>query len=123
MANLTTRKIVTFIPSGNQEGEFETAVQFYQEIGFTINAHTDEFAVFTKDESKFFLQKYPKEWIQGNLMMVLEVENLDDWWTMLTSLELERKYKGVKLTAPQIYPWGVREAHLVDVCGVFWHIS
>ncbi len=123
MANLTAKSIVPFIPSGKQEGDFETAIQFYQEVGFTVKSQSDGFAVLIKDESKFFLQKYPKEWIQGNLMMVLEVENLDDWWAMLSSLELEKKYKGVKLTAPQTYPWGVREAHLLDVCGVFWHIS
>ena len=39
-----------------------------------------------------------------NLMMVLEVQNLDDWWAMLSALELEKKYKGVKLTAPANYP-------------------
>jgi uncharacterized glyoxalase superfamily protein PhnB len=123
MRNLTVKKIVLFISSGDREGDFEKAMQFYKEIGFTLDSQSPGFAVFSKDECKFFLQKFQNEWLKGNLMMMLEVENLDDWWAMLSSLELEKKYEGVKLTAPQEYPWGVREAQLVDVCGIYWHIS
>ena len=111
---------MTFIPSGEN---FEKAIQFYKEIGFMVDSASDSFAVFSKDQCKFFLQRYPNEWIKGNLMMALEVQNLDDWWTMLSGLGLEEKYENVKITAPQVYPWGVREAHLVDLCGVFWHIA
>jgi hypothetical protein len=56
-------------------------------------------------------------------MMALEVQNLDDWWTMLSGLGLEEKYENVKITAPKVYPWVIRQAHLVDICGVFWHIA
>jgi hypothetical protein len=118
--NLTACKIMTFIPSGEN---FEKAIQFYKEIGFIVDSASESFAVFSKDQCKFFLQRYPNEWIQGNLMMALEVQNLDDWWTMLSGLGLEEKYENVKITPPQVYPWGVREAHLVDLCGVFWHIA
>ena len=56
-------------------------------------------------------------------MMVLEVENLDDWWKHLQSLNLHEKYDGVKLRAPENYSWGNREIHLIDPCEVLWHIS
>lgn len=56
-------------------------------------------------------------------MMVLETENLDDWWEKLNGLELQKKYEGVKLKAPEVYPWGKKEIHLIDTCGVLWHIS
>lgn len=118
--NLTASKIMTFIPSGEN---FEKAIQFYKEIGFTVDSASESFAVFSKDQCKFFLQRYPNEWIRGNLMMALEVQNLDDWWTMLSGLGLEEKYENVKITAPKVYPWGIRQAHLVDICGVFWHIA
>ena len=118
--NLTARKILAFIPSG---AGYEKAIQFYKEIGFIAGPYTDSFTVFRKDECRFILQNYQNEWALGNYMMVLEVENLDDWWTMLKGLELEKKYDNVKVTAPELYPWGKREIHLVDTCGVLWHIS
>ncbi len=54
--NLTACKIMTFIPSGEN---FEKAIQFYKEIGFTVNSASESFAVFSKYQCKFFLQRYP----------------------------------------------------------------
>ena len=56
----------------------------------------------------------------------LEKINADfycDWWRHLERMELPKKYEGVKLKAPEIYPWGNREIHLIDPCEVLWHIS
>jgi len=56
-------------------------------------------------------------------MMTLEVEDLDAWWEKLSVLELEKKYTEVKLKAPENYPRGKREIHLIDPSNVLWHIS
>lgn len=118
--NLTVIDIRTFIPAGNR---YEEAIRFYVEIGFTLSWKSDSLAVFKKDQFGFFLQNIQNEWADNNFMMNMEVENLDDWWKNLSTLKLEENYDGVKLRAPENYPWGKREIHLIDPCGVLWHIA
>ena len=118
--NLRAKEILTTFPSVT---DFDTSISFYVEIGFEVDWRSDSMAVIRKDSCKFLLQNSSNNWIDGNFMMVLEVENLDDWWTHLKSLKLTEKYPGVRLRAPEDYPWGKREIHLIDPCGVLWHIS
>jgi len=118
--NLKAKEILTIFPSVT---DFDAAIAFYKEIGFELDWRSDSMAVIRRGTCKFLLQNSSNNWIDGNFMMVLEVENLDDWWTHLESLELTEKYPGVRLRAPEDYPWGKREIHLIDPCGVLWHIS
>jgi uncharacterized glyoxalase superfamily protein PhnB len=118
--NLRAKEILTIFPSVI---DFETAIKFYVEIGFELDSSSDAMALLRKDHCRFLLQNSSSNWIDGNFMMVLEVENLEDWWKKLQSLRLEEKYPGVRLRAPEDYPWGKREIHLIDPCGVLWHIS
>ena len=118
--NLTATEIMTFINSGKN---YEKAVLFYLEIGFDLDWKSDEIAILRKDKCRFFLQNLQNEWAKDNFMMNMEVENLNDWWKKLNGLNLHEKYEGVKLKAPENYPWGKREIHLIDPCGVLWHIS
>ena len=118
--DLRAREILTFIPSVI---DFQTAKSFYLEVGFEIDYEDDSLAILKKDSCRFFLQNNPNNWIDGNFMMVLHVENLDDWWQHLNDLDLPTRYQGVKLRAPEVYPWGNREIHLIDPCGVLWHIA
>ena len=118
--NLTAKKILTFIPAGRH---YERSIELYKEIGFTVAVHSPSFTALKIDDCGFILQNYQNEWALGNFMMVLEVENLDDWWTKLSSLDLENRYEGVKVKAPEMYPWGKREIHFIDLTGVLWHIA
>jgi hypothetical protein len=118
--NLRAKEILTIFPSVT---DFDTAIRFYLDIGFAVDWRSDSMAVVRKDSCRFLLQNSSNNWIEDNFMMVLEVENLDDWWTHLESLDLAKKYPGVRLRAPEDYPWGNREIHLIDPCGVLWHIS
>lgn len=111
---------MSFIPSGKQ---FENAIRFYTEIGFELDWKDQSIAVLRKDRCAFFLQNISNEWTQNNFMMSMDVENLNDWWKKLSELQLEENYEGVKLKAPENYPWGKREIHLIDPCGVLWHIG
>ena len=119
-SNLRANEILTFIPSVI---DFQTAKNFYREIGFEIDYENDSLAILKKDRCRFFLQANSNNWIEGNFMMVLHVDDLDAWWDHLQSLGLEARYEGVKLREPEIYPWGNREIHLIDPCGVLWHIA
>lgn len=118
--NLTAKGILTFIPSGEH---YQKSIELYQEMGFTMGWHSPSFSFFQINNCGFILQHYKNDWAQGNFMMVLEVENLDDWWTKLSSLDLEKKYPGVKMKAPEMYPWGKREIHFIDLAGALWHIA
>ena len=118
--NLAANEILTFIPS---VVEFETAKKFYVEIGFEVDYEDESLAILKKDRCRFFLQNNSNNWTHDNFMMVLNVEDLDAWWTHLQGLDLEARYDGVKLRAPEVYPWGNREIHLIDPCGVLWHIA
>ena len=118
--NLKAKEILTFIPSGKR---YKEAIRFYLEIGFELVWESEEMCLLKRDGCRFFLQNYKNEWAHDNFMMVLEVENLADWWTNLSSLNLPDRYNGVKLKAPEKYPWGKEEIHLIDPCGVLWHIS
>src|SRR5439155_1026832 len=115
--NLEVKEIRAFIPSGKG---YEQAIQFYLDIGFELDWKSESISIIRKNTCRFFLQNYPNDWIQNNFMMALEVENLDDWWIKLSGLDLEKRYAGVRLKAPQNYPWGKREIHLIDPCGVLW---
>ena len=54
-------------------------------------------------------------------MIVIEVADLDAYWTELEAKALDQRFAGVKLKAPQDYPWG-REIHIIDPGGVCWHV-
>jgi hypothetical protein len=118
--NLKATELLTFIPSGK---DYTRAIQFYLDIGFELDFKSESLSIFRKDTCRFFLQNYPNSWAQDNFMMVLDVENLDDWWANLSRLDIAAKYPEVTLKAPQDYPWGKREIHLLDPCGVLWHIG
>src|SRR5438034_472979 len=118
--NLNAKEILTIFPCVIN---YDIAIRFYREIGFELDWRSEEIAILRKDRCRFFLHNNSNNWIDGSFMMVLEVEDLDDWWAHLMNLELESKYEGVKLRAPEDYPWGKREIHLIDPCGVLWHIS
>lgn len=120
MMNLKTKQLVTFISAGS---DLEKGIEFYKDMGFELQHMDADIAVLSIDEHKFILQKYPNEWMQGNFMMVLEVEDADAWYDKLAGLQLTQKYEGVFLKKPQDFPWGKRVCHLGDPNGVLWHIS
>src|SRR4051812_29172635 len=118
--NLTAKGITAFVPAGKN---YQLAIEFFLELGFELQWRSEELSSFSKDNCRFFLQNFAHEEMQKNFMMSLEVENLDDWWQMIEAAKLTEKYPGVKIKAPEVYPWGIREVHLIDPAGVLWHIS
>ena len=102
--------------------DFEVSKAFYEALGF-VKEWDDEVAIFRIGTSGFILQRrFQKEWAE-NFMMHLMVDDLDAWWTHLSSLELPRKFGVPELKAPSLQPWGLRVAYLVDPSGVLWHIA
>jgi uncharacterized glyoxalase superfamily protein PhnB len=118
--NLKAREIMTFVPSGK---DFPLALAFYQDLGFEVDGRTDDLAILRKDSCRFFLQNFANAEMQNNFMMNLEVEDLDAWWDRIREASLAEKYPGTRAKAPQDYPWGKREIHLIGPDGVLWHIA
>jgi len=120
MMNLKTNNITTFISAGN---DLQKAVEFYTEIGFSVDYSDKDIAVMNIDGNRFILQKYPAEWMHGNFMIILEVNDADAWYEKLKKLNLNQKYPEANLREPQNFTWGKRICHLTDLNGVLWHIS
>lgn len=118
--NLAVKAIEAFVPSGPDYGR---TLSFYKDLGFATDFESDELSVLRLGTCRFFLQNFANLEMQKNFMMNLEVENLDDWWTHLQALDLLVRYPGTRLKAPETYPWGKREIHLIGPDGVLWHIA
>lgn len=118
--NLNVKELMPFVPSG---GNYPKALEFFQDLGFKVDWKSDELALLRAGTFRFFLQKFDDRNFQDNYMVNMDVENLDDWWTWISSRKLTEKYPGVRLKEPTVYPWGKREINIVDPAGVCWHIG
>ena len=84
---------------------------------------SDEVAIFRMGASGFILQKYfRREWAE-NFMMQLMVDDLDAWWTHVSSLDLPTRFGVPAPKAPKVQPWGLRIAYVIDPSGVLWHVA
>ena len=107
-----------FLPTLN----FRLSIRFYEKLGFEKLLDGDV-AIFRIGTSSFILQQhYVKEWAE-NSMMQLMVDDLDAWWLHINRLDLVSEFGIAFLKAPQMQPWGLRVAYMVDPAGVLWHIS
>ena len=107
-----------FIPTK----DFDVSKRFYEAWGF-VKEWDGEVAIFRIGGSGFILQRrYEKEWAE-NFMMHLTVDDLEAWWTHLSSLDLPRKFGVPVPKPPALQPWGLRVAYVVDPSGVLWHIA
>lgn len=107
-----------FIGSKN----FELSRNFYLDLGFKESILFHNMSYFKTDGLGFYLQdSYVKDWVD-NLMIFLEVENVDRYWTELLALDLTSKYEDVKLTPIREYDWG-KECFMHDPSGILWHIG
>jgi len=110
--------IRTFIGSKN----FEISRQFYKDLGFQESLITEKMSYFSFETFGFYLQDYfVKDWI-NNSMIFLEVDDADRYYTELKLLDLESRYKNVKLSKVKTNDWG-KECFLHDPAGVLWHFG
>jgi len=108
----------TFLPAK----DYEISRNFYKKIGFQETFHSKELAVFKTGEFSFYLQNFYQKKCAENFMMFLEVENVDEFWKYLLSLNLKNDFPTIKLREPKTEDWG-RECILIDPTGVLWHFA
>ncbi len=116
--NQNPKSIRPFVGSKN----FETSRNFYKDLGFEEVVLEPKLSLFRWKEVAFYLQDaYVKDWID-NTMLFVEVENTDEFWKYLQTLNLTDIYPGAKLLPVKIMPWG-KECFVHDPCGILWHFG
>jgi len=79
-------------------------------------------SLFKIGDVGFYLQDaFVQDWID-NTMIFLEVENVQNTWDELVSLNLPDKYVNVRITPIRVEHWG-RECFVHDPSGVLWHLG
>jgi hypothetical protein len=112
------KSIRTFIGST----DFQTSQSFYKDLGFEERVISEKMSLFICNGLSFYLQDYSvKEWLE-NSMMLLEVDDVDQFWHYLQGLELDKKYANIKFIPTQENDWG-KECLLIDPSGVLWHFA
>jgi catechol 2,3-dioxygenase-like lactoylglutathione lyase family enzyme len=114
------------VPSGTELArpfvpakDLDLSKRFYVALGFE-KVLDSEVAVFRIGSSGFILSQFDEA---ENFMMQLMVEDLDAWWVHISSLNLEVEFGVPAPRAPEMQPWGLRIAYLVDPSGVLWHVA
>ena len=119
MDNLKVSALRVFVPSK----DYDDSTRFYEDLGFEVAWAADEVKEMHIEGFSFLLQNYyQKDWAD-NFMMQLKVSDLDAWWELIVEKDLVARYEGARARKPTVYPWGLREIHLIDPAGVLWHIA
>ncbi len=113
-----TKSIRTFIGAKN----YKISREFYLDLGFKEIKTSDKMSYFGLNGFGFYLQDYyVKNWI-NNSMIFLEVDDLELHLQEIRELNLEKKYKNVKITNINYNDWG-NEFFIYDPSGILWHIG
>ena len=120
---------MTKIPTGTELArpfmpakDFDLSKRFYEALGFE-KVLDSEVAIFNAGSGGFILQRYhQKDWAE-NFMMQLMVDDLDQWWEHIVSLDLAKQFGVTPPKAPAVQSWGLRVAFVFDPSGVLWHVA
>jgi catechol 2,3-dioxygenase-like lactoylglutathione lyase family enzyme len=113
-----TERVRAFLPTK----DFEVSRAFYVALGFTLVLDGDV-AILSTGQSELILTRFYHQQYAENFMMQLLVDDLDAWWTRISSLNLPEHFGVPAPREPAMQPWGLRIAYIVDPCGVLWHFA
>lgn len=122
MTSETMRKVFDlkpFVPAR----DYELSRAFYRELGFQENWANNEVCEMELDGCRFLLQNFYVADLAANFMLSLEVADLDEWWDMISRIDLQARYDLHVVRAPALQPWGLRVLYLSDPSGVLWHLT
>lgn len=105
-----------FVPSG---GNFETAKQFFQELGFKLNWDAGDYVGFENNGCKFVLQKFDNKSFAENFMLTVQISNAQEFCKDVIEKDLAKKF-GIRISTPIQQPYG-KEVNIIDIAGVCWH--
>lgn len=102
--------------------DYNVSRAFYKDFGFTEIKTSENMSYFKLGDFGFYLQDaYVKDWVD-NTMVFLEVENLKQHLENFKKLNLNSKYKGVRISEIHYNDWG-NEYFVHDPSGILWHIG
>lgn len=111
----TIRAVRPMVPAK----DFDLSLRFYGDLGFQSRMLDDRLAEMTMGICTFILQDYyVSEWAD-NFVIHVFVSDLDEWWEHIDALDLPARYR-VKTRPPELQPWGIRVAGVIDPAGVLW---
>jgi predicted enzyme related to lactoylglutathione lyase len=113
-----TEVVRPFLPTK----DFDLSKRFYETLGFTKILDGDV-AIFEVGSSGFILQRHYKQQWAENCMLQLMVDDLDAWWAHVVALDLNGQFGVPRPRPPEMQPWGLRIAYMIDPAGVLWHIA
>ncbi|WP_435415277.1 glyoxalase [Polaribacter aestuariivivens] len=113
------KSVRSFIGAKN----FYESRNFYKDLDYSELVISENMSYFKIDENLgFYLQKaYVKDWVD-NSMLFLEVEDLEEYLSILKAKELTKKYSNVRLSEIMVNDWG-NEFFLHDPSGILWHFG
>ncbi|NNT72746.1 glyoxalase [Flavobacterium sp. IMCC34852] len=101
---------------------YEISRSFYRDLGFEEVVISSNMSYFKSETLGFYLQDaYVKDWID-NTMVFMEVEDVQQFYRELFTLDLPTKYKGVRVVPIKVLDWG-SECFVHDPSGVLWHFG
>lgn len=102
--------------------DFSLSRNFYLELGFKEVILTNNLSYFSMGAFGFYLQRaFIKDWVD-NTMLFLEVQNLQEFWNQINSLDLPGKFINTRLIPIRKMEWG-SEFFLYDPSGILWHVG
>ena len=108
--------IETFVPSGS---DYEKSKQLFQELGFKNTWTEGDVSGFEKDGCKFILQNYNEKNFAENLMLIVRVNDINEFQKLLEEKKLVEKF-GIRVGKLINQPYG-KEINIIDIAGVCWH--
>jgi catechol 2,3-dioxygenase-like lactoylglutathione lyase family enzyme len=103
--------------------DYDISRAFYKELGFSEHKITSDLSYYKiSEEYGFYLQAYYiEDWI-NNTMILLEVNDVEECWRVLTSKRLEDKYNTIRITDLKKAEWG-GDFFVQDPSGVLWRFA
>lgn len=110
---LTIKDLKAYVPAK----DFELSKQFYTALGFSMSEGFGGTADFELNGNRFRLQDYyVRDWA-NNFMMVMGVEDVNEWHQHVQMLKDSGKFDNIRIKPPEkIDNWLV--LHVVDPSGV-----
>jgi hypothetical protein len=116
--NLEIISLRTFIGSK----DFNVSKAFYADLGFQEIPLSENMSLLRLNEFCFYLQDaYVEDWL-NNTMLFIEVKDVEECFAWLSSLQLDKKYPGVKLHPIKRDDWG-DECFVIDPAGALLHFG
>jgi len=116
---IATSQLGAFLPTK----DFDLSRGFYEALGFTNRATSDEVALFDTGAGTIILTRVNDEKWDGAFMMALMVEDLAAWWQRIQDADLPGRFGVSEPRPPAMQPWGLEVAYVVDPAGVLWHFQ